>query len=43
MERGRIIQRGTHAELLEAGGKYKRLYELQFAEEDLTGPPAIVG
>ena len=43
MERGRIIQSGTHAELLEAGGKYKRLYELQFAEEDLTGSPATVG
>ncbi len=43
MERGRIIQSGTHAELLEAGGKYKRLYELQFAEEDLTGSPAIIG
>ena len=43
MERGRIIQTGTHAELLEAGVKYKRLYELQFVEEDLTGTPVIVG
>lgn len=34
MERGKIIQTGTHAELLESGGKYKRLYELQFAEEE---------
>lgn len=34
MERGRVIQTGTHAELLESGGKYKRLYELQFAEEE---------
>ncbi len=34
MERGKIIQTGTHAELLERGGKYKRLYELQFAEEE---------
>ena len=42
MERGRIIQSGTHAELLEAGGKYKRLYELQFAEDDLTSSRAIV-
>jgi ATP-binding cassette, subfamily B, bacterial MsbA len=32
MEKGRIIERGTHDELLAAGGKYKKLYELQFAE-----------
>ena len=30
MERGRIVERGTHAELLEKGGLYKRLYDLQF-------------
>ena len=34
MERGRIIETGTHAELLERGGRYSRLYELQFAEEE---------
>lgn len=33
MERGRIIQTGTHDELLEKGGIYKKLYELQFAED----------
>ena len=30
MERGRITQVGSHAELLEAGGTYKRLHDLQF-------------
>ncbi|MCB1025264.1 MAG: ATP-binding cassette domain-containing protein, partial [Acidobacteria bacterium] len=30
MEKGRIIESGTHAELLEKSGKYKLLYELQF-------------
>jgi ABC-type multidrug transport system fused ATPase/permease subunit len=30
MERGRIVERGTHAERLELGGLYKRLYDLQF-------------
>jgi ATP-binding cassette, subfamily B, bacterial MsbA len=33
MERGKIIQRGTHDELLEKGGTYKKLYDLQFADE----------
>jgi len=35
MERGRIIEIGTHGELLSRGGTYKRLYELQFAEEEI--------
>ena len=34
LERGQIIETGTHKELLEKGGTYKRLYELQFAEEE---------
>ena len=34
MERGRIVESGTHSELIERGGRYRRLYELQFAEEE---------
>ena len=30
VEAGRIVERGTHAELLDAGGLYARLYEEQF-------------
>ena len=30
VEAGRIVERGTHAELLEQGGLYARLYEEQF-------------
>jgi len=42
MEKGRIVETGTHKELLESGGKYKRLYELQFAEEEFR-IPALAG
>jgi ATP-binding cassette, subfamily B, multidrug efflux pump len=31
MEAGQIVEQGTHAELLAAGGAYSRLYEAQFA------------
>jgi len=34
MEAGRIIETGSHSELLARGGQYKRLYELQFADEE---------
>jgi subfamily B ATP-binding cassette protein MsbA len=34
MERGRITEMGSHAELLARGGQYRRLYELQFADEE---------
>jgi len=34
MEAGRIIETGTHSELLAKGGQYRKLYELQFAEEE---------
>src|SRR5215204_871398 len=34
MEKGKIVESGTHEELLEHGGRYRRLYELQFADED---------
>lgn len=34
MERGQIVETGTHTELLARGGIYHRLYELQFADEE---------
>jgi ATP-binding cassette, subfamily B, multidrug efflux pump len=34
LERGEIVERGTHDELLEAGGVYARIYELQLREQE---------
>jgi ABC-type multidrug transport system fused ATPase/permease subunit len=34
MAAGKIIEMGTHAELLSQNGKYRKLYELQFADEE---------
>jgi ATP-binding cassette subfamily B protein len=31
LDQGRLVERGTHPELLERGGLYAQLYELQFA------------
>ena len=36
VERGRIVEEGSHAELLAKSGEYRRLYELQFNDEPLA-------
>ena len=33
LNQGRVVEQGTHDELLEKGGQYANLYQLQFAEE----------
>jgi subfamily B ATP-binding cassette protein MsbA len=38
VEDGRIVERGDHATLLEAGGRYKRLHDLQFEDAPASRP-----
>jgi len=40
LERGRIVERGTHQELLARRGSYFRLYSMQFRDEPVEGAPA---
>ena len=40
MEDGRVVETGTHSELLAQGGAYKRLYTLQFAGDEYVERPS---
>ena len=41
LNHGRIVERGTHQELLDQGGHYRELYDIQFA--DLAHAPSLNG
>ena len=45
LEDGRIVETGSHTDLLAAGGLYRRLYEMQFAQEEEKEqpPPSAFG
>ena len=39
LERGVVVETGTHDELMARGGAYAKLYDLQLLEEPSPGPP----
>lgn len=46
LDHGRIVEEGTHADLLSADGLYARLYRRQFRQDEpeaeTAAPPALV-
>jgi len=38
LNEGRIVEEGSHAQLIQAGGLYQRLYQMQFRDEERPRP-----
>jgi ATP-binding cassette, subfamily B, multidrug efflux pump len=40
LHKGRVVEEGTHAELMERNGYYYRLYQLQYQEQEAAEVPS---
>jgi ATP-binding cassette, subfamily B, bacterial MsbA len=43
LDHGRVVEEGTHGELLELGGLYARLYQRQFRDDLISNEVQVVG
>lgn len=43
LESGRVVERGSHEDLMSIGGRYAALFALQSNDDGAAGPPAIAG
>jgi ATP-binding cassette subfamily B protein len=43
LHRGEIVERGTHDELMQLGGRYYKMYQLQTGETGATGTAGTAG
>ena len=43
IDKNSIVERGTHSELLAAGGRYAELYRTQFSEASAVAEDAVPG
>lgn len=43
LEKGVVKERGTHEQLMEANGLYKRIFDLQYKDQNVLNEPHFAG